>query len=137
MTAYLNKQQSCCRDGDGRGMELALSDAPCACSWQHEPHGYYHPGPASPAPPQHAGATLPRQRGKLTATRSESMWRSPSRGVARAKAGSCDLWAECGCQHGWHDPYQVKPPHRREGGNQRAPWEREGESMISHRCTFS
>ncbi|KAJ8399020.1 hypothetical protein AAFF_G00416870 [Aldrovandia affinis] len=121
MTVYLNKQQSCCRDSEGRSMELALCESPCTYSWQQEPHGYLHLQQHHPQQLQHhqhllhhgssqalqlAGATLPRQRGRLTATRSESMWRSPSRTLARTKGGSCDLWPDCDCQQGWHDPYQ-------------------------------
>lgn len=127
MNTYLNKQQSCCRDGEGRGMELVPCESPCPCGWQQDPHGYApHPHPQHHPQLHHpqyhyggsqalqsqalqsAGATLPRQRGRLTASRSDAGWRSPSRTIVRAKAGSCDLWTECDC-HGWHDPYQVKP----------------------------
>ncbi|TRY98750.1 hypothetical protein DNTS_007687, partial [Danionella cerebrum] len=98
MTAYLNKQQSCCAEMHGR------SETSCSCSWQH---GYnYHPSPSrSPSM-----STLPRQRVKLTASRSESSWRSPSHAALRAKGGSCDLWKDCGCHpHSWHEPYQASP----------------------------
>ncbi|XP_016349065.1 disks large homolog 2-like isoform X13 [Sinocyclocheilus anshuiensis] len=102
MTTYLSKQQSCCVEMHGRVGDRGGSEAPCSCSWQHEPqHGYnYQPSPSM--------SILPRQRAKLTASHSESSWRSPSRGTLRAKGGSCDLWTECGCHpHSWHEPYQV------------------------------
>nr|XP_055064313.1 disks large homolog 2 isoform X30 [Misgurnus anguillicaudatus] len=108
MTAYLSKQQSCCVEMRGRAGERGGGEAPCSCSWQPEPqHGYdYQPSP-SPSPSM---STLPRQRAKLTASRSESSWRSPSRGMPRAKGGSCDLWAECSCHpNSWHEPYQASP----------------------------
>ncbi|XP_016416899.1 disks large homolog 2-like isoform X19 [Sinocyclocheilus rhinocerous] len=104
MTAYLSKQQSCCVEMHGRVGDRGEGEAPCSCSWQHEPqHGYnYQPSPSM--------STLPRQRAKLTASRSESSWRSPSRSALRAKGGSCDLWRECGCHpHRWHEPYQASP----------------------------
>ncbi len=104
MTAYLSKQQSCCMEMHGRVGDRGGGEAHCSCSWQHEPqHGYnYQP---SPSPSM---STLPRQRAKLTASRSESSWRSPSHGALRAKGGSCDLWTECDCHpHSWHEPYQV------------------------------
>lgn len=100
MTAYLSKQQSCCVEMHGRVGDRGGGEAPCSCSWQH---GYnYQP---SPSPSM---STLPRQRAKLTASRSESSWRSPSRAALRAKGGSCDLWNDCACHpHSWHEPYQV------------------------------
>ncbi|KAG9263600.1 hypothetical protein AMEX_G23648 [Astyanax mexicanus] len=106
MTAHLNKQQSCCLEmHGGRG-----PDAPCACSWQQDVQrgGYGCHATSSPAMSM---ATLPRQRAKLTSSRSESSWRSPSRGAAlRAKGGSCELWADCSCsQHGWRETYQASP----------------------------
>lgn len=104
MTAYLSKQQSCCVEMHGRVGDRGGGEVPCSCSWQHEPqHGYNYQPSSSPSM-----STLPRQRAKLTASRSESSWRSPSRGVLQAKGGSCDLWTECGCHpHNWHEPYQV------------------------------
>ncbi len=104
MTAYLSKQQSCCVEMHGRVGDRGGGEAPCSCSWQHEPqHGYnYQPSPSL------SMSTLPRQRAKLKASRSESSWRSPSRGALRAKGGSYDLWTECDCHpHSWHEPYQV------------------------------
>lgn len=92
MTAHLAEQQSCCLE-----MHTRVGDAPCGC-------GY----PESPAP---AVPTMPRQRARLTASRSDGSWRSPSRNMMlRTKGGSCDLcWSECSClQHGWREPYQVK-----------------------------
>uniref|UniRef100_UPI004034D89C disks large homolog 2 isoform 3 n=1 Tax=Danio rerio TaxID=7955 RepID=UPI004034D89C len=102
MTAYLSKQQSCCVEMHGHVGDRGGGDAPCSCSWQQ---GYnYQP---SPSPSM---STLPRQRAKLTASRSESSWRSPSRGTLRAKGGSCDLWNDCACHpHSWHEPYQASP----------------------------
>ncbi|XP_053542853.1 disks large homolog 2 isoform X26 [Ictalurus punctatus] len=90
MTAHLAEQQSCCLEMHARG-----GDAPCGC-------GY----PALPAP---AIPNMPRQRARLTASRSDGSWRSPSRNMMmRTKGGSCDLWSECSCtQHGWRETYQV------------------------------
>ncbi|KAF4081978.1 hypothetical protein AMELA_G00146490 [Ameiurus melas] len=92
MTAHLAEQQSCCLEMHARG-----GDAPCGC-------GY----PALPAP---AIPTMPRQRARLTASRSDGSWRSPSRNIMmRTKGGSCDLWSECSCtQHGWRESYQASP----------------------------
>ncbi|XP_031682708.1 disks large homolog 2 isoform X11 [Oncorhynchus kisutch] len=80
-------------------------EVPCYCGWQQQPPQGYHYGSAS------GGATLPRQRGRLMATHSESSWRSPGRSVVRAKGGSCDLWSECGCpqSQSWQDHYQASP----------------------------
>ncbi|KAM9540674.1 disks large homolog 2-like isoform 15-T15 [Salvelinus alpinus] len=80
-------------------------EVPCYCGWQQQPPQGYHYGSAS------GGATLPRQRGRLMATRSESSWRSPGRSVVHAKGGSCDLWSECGCpqSQSWQDHYQASP----------------------------
>ncbi|XP_077098622.1 disks large homolog 2 isoform X41 [Siphateles boraxobius] len=106
MTAYLSKQQSCCVEMHGHVGDRGGDEVPCSCSWQHEPqHGYNYRPSSSPSI-----STLPRQRAKLTASRSESSWRSPSRGVLQAKGGSCDLWTDCGCHpHNWHEPYQASP----------------------------
>lgn len=137
MSAYLNKQPSCCVDAEGRAV-IEHRDAghlhqhhlhnqqqqqPCSYNWQpqhqHQPqppstplaHGYA-PYPSSPCI---STSTMPRQRAKLTASRSESSWRSPSRAASaggnmmRSKGGSCDLWtSDCGCPQSWTEPYQVK-----------------------------
>ncbi|XP_048093855.1 disks large homolog 2 isoform X19 [Alosa alosa] len=117
MSAYLNKQQSCCVDSEGRVLgehqqhqhHRDGNQPPCSCSWQQPPppppHGHGYGYPSSPCT-----STMPRQRAKLTATRSESSWRSPSRTMLRSKGGSCDLWTDCGCQHGWTEQsYQASP----------------------------
>ncbi|XP_046716984.1 disks large homolog 2 isoform X25 [Silurus meridionalis] len=92
MTAHLAEQQSCCLEMHTRG-----GDAPLGC-------GY----PASTAM---AVPTMPRQRARLTASRSDGSWRSPSRNMMlRTKGGSCDLWSECICaQHGWREAYEASP----------------------------
>ncbi|KAB5543561.1 hypothetical protein PHYPO_G00080640 [Pangasianodon hypophthalmus] len=92
MTAHLAEQQSCCLEMHARG-----GNTPCGC-------GY--PESSAPAVP-----TMPRQRARLTASRSDGSWRSPSRNMMlRTKGGSCDLWSECSCvQHGWREPYQASP----------------------------
>ncbi|TSK16155.1 hypothetical protein Baya_1026 [Bagarius yarrelli] len=93
MSVHLAGQQSRCLEIHTTG-----GDSPCEC-------GY----PVSPAP---AVPTMPRQRARLTASRSDGSWRSPSRNMMlRTKGGSCDLcWSECGCaQHGWRESYQASP----------------------------
>lgn len=97
--AYLNKQQNCCVEMDRGG----CGEVPCSCGWQHHPPQGYHYGSVP------GGATLPRQRGRLMATRSESSWRSPGPSVVRAKGSSCDLLSECSCpqSQSWRDHYQV------------------------------
>ncbi|GAA6077474.1 disks large homolog 2 isoform X23 [Tachysurus ichikawai] len=91
MTAHLVEQQSCCLE-----MHTREGDTPCGCGYT-----------VSPAP---AVPNMPRQRARLTASRSDGSWRSPSRNMMlRTKGGSCDLcWSECSCaQHGWRETYQV------------------------------
>ncbi|XP_034461577.1 disks large homolog 2 isoform X22 [Hippoglossus hippoglossus] len=112
MTLYLNKQQSCFADLDGRG---DCGEEPCSFSWhhqhpsnrhQHQPCQRYHYGSIP------GGATLPRKGGRMAAWHLDSMSsRSPSRLAAvRAKGGSCDLWpSECGCVQSWQEPYQASP----------------------------
>ncbi|KAJ8368312.1 hypothetical protein SKAU_G00083400 [Synaphobranchus kaupii] len=105
MTAYLHKQQSCCRAAESRSMELLFSEGPCSCAWGDAPRGY---GYGSRTQAHSSGATLPRQRAKLAASHSEGTWRGSSRASARGKSGSCDWWAECSCHEGgWQDPYQA------------------------------
>ncbi|XP_062870564.1 disks large homolog 2 isoform X8 [Trichomycterus rosablanca] len=92
MTAHLAEQQNYYRE-----MRTIGGDGLYGC-------GY----PASPGP---AVPTMPRQRTRLTTSRSESSWRSPSRStVLRTKGRSCDLWSECGfAPQGWREPYQASP----------------------------
>ncbi|KAG7471330.1 hypothetical protein MATL_G00123430 [Megalops atlanticus] len=131
MTAYLNKQPSCCRDAESRSMELALGEGPCACMWRHAPHAPHAYGYASHTLPSSSGATLPRQRSRLTTSRSEGTWRSPGRAAPRARGGSCDWWSDCGCNHGaWQDPYQVNRAPR--GWPGRCPSFRGG--LDGYRC---
>ncbi|KAK1800188.1 hypothetical protein P4O66_000238 [Electrophorus voltai] len=102
MTAHLSKQRSCCADMRGG---VSGADSPCPCNWQPEArHGYL-------SSPSAAAASLPRRRARLAPSRSESSWRSPSRGpVLHTRGGSCELWGECDCtQHDWHEPYQASP----------------------------
>ena len=124
MSAYLNKQQSCCVDAEGRVVEPRDGQAPCSCSWQppQPPHGHGHGhGHGYGYQGSPCTSTMPRQRAKLTATRSESSWRSPSRTMLRSKGGSCDQWTDCGCQHGWTEPYQVKPERDAASGGSSDP----------------
>lgn len=113
MTAYLNKQQSCLADPDGRG---DCVEVPSSFRWHHQhPNSHnqdqhhhlyqqYHYGSVP------GGATLPRRVADGTVWHLGSTSRSPSRlAAAKAKGGSCDLWpSECDCIPGWQDSYQVK-----------------------------
>uniref|UniRef100_W5MDW0 Discs, large homolog 2 (Drosophila) n=1 Tax=Lepisosteus oculatus TaxID=7918 RepID=W5MDW0_LEPOC len=105
MTAYLNKQHSCCRDPEGRSIDLVMSDSQCSCGWQHDPQGYFYNSQTL----QSSGSTLARSRGKLSTMRSESIWKSPSKSVAKGKGANSEWWSDCSCPHGWHDSYQASP----------------------------
>ncbi|KAJ8385280.1 hypothetical protein AAFF_G00190690 [Aldrovandia affinis] len=83
MTAYLHKQQSCCRAAESQSVELRLSEGPCGCVLRHAPpRGYRY---SSQTLPRSSGATLPRQRTKLTTSHSEGTWRSAGGAGPRAR----------------------------------------------------
>ncbi|XP_041116098.1 disks large homolog 2-like [Polyodon spathula] len=107
---YLNKPHSCCRDPQGtdlfRKVDLVMSDARCSCDWQHEPHGYYcNSQVLTPS-----RGTLACHGVKPTVLRTNSVWKSPRKCIARGKGANCEWWSDCTCQHGWHDPFQASPP---------------------------
>ncbi|XP_028823364.1 disks large homolog 2-like [Denticeps clupeoides] len=88
MTAHLNKTAELLR-GDGRQGRLSPRSAPAVAV-------HVHPAPAArQADDVSLGELVEEPR--------------PRRRALAARGASCDLWAECDCQHGWQDPYQASP----------------------------